>query len=63
MILLAAALLARAPYQLTFTIDNKVYVSRRDMSLRDCRRVLRSTAHDVDSFRNGQGVYACQRSR
>jgi hypothetical protein len=63
MLMLAAALMASAPYQLTFAIANKVYVSRRDMSLRACRRVLRSTAHDPDSFRNGQGVYACRVQR
>lgn len=61
--IILAALLATAPhnYQLAFAIDHRVYVSPRALTHEQCRRVLRSTAIDPDSFRNGQGVYSCRR--
>lgn len=46
-------------FDLQFVIDGQFYVTDTNLTGDDCLGVLRSVAHDPDSFRHGAGVYTC----
>jgi hypothetical protein len=50
-------------YALHFDIDGQTYITDSHLTWADCSTVVKSTAHDPDSFRHGAGVYSCVKEK